>query len=494
VSSRQLKLFAVVSVGFFVVQLDLFIVNIAFPDIERSFKGAGLATLSWALNGYAIIYAALLVAAGRFADRSGRRLVFLSGLALFTVSSALCAAAPSAGALIAARVLQAVGAALLTPASLALLLTEFPAHQRARAVGGWVAIGGVAAASGPSLGGLLTGVSWRLVFLVNVPVGLVGGIYALRLLRESRDENASGLPDLAGAGLLSLGIGTLVLALVEGPQWQWASVRTIACFVSAALLLATFLARSMRHPRPLVEPAMLRVRSFALANVTALFYMTAFSASLLAAVLYLTTVWHRSALLAGIAITPGPALVAVISPLAGRAATRVGQRHLICVGCLLFASGCTWWVWRMTPTAHYWQSFLPGWILCGIGVGLALPSMMSAGAGSLPKSRFATGSAVLTMSRQIGAALGVAMFVAVLGRPGTGDPTAAFDRSWVFMAIAACIAAASGLAIGKVYPHPEVEAPARCLDGEPPDPLARRRRAPAAAARGVGGSVVGRRG
>ncbi len=452
-TSQQRRVLAVVSLGFFVVQLDLFIVNIAFPAIQRDFAGASLADLSWVLNGYAIVYASLLVAAGRLADLVGRRRVFIAGLLLFTSASALCALAPIASSLVGARVLQAVGAALVTPASLGLLLPEFAAVDRARAIASWVAVGGVAAASGPTLGGLLTVASWRLVFLVNVPVGIAGAILATRVLRESRDETATGLPDLLGTTLLSAGIAALVLGLVQGPSWGWGGAREIGCFAVSALLLSMFVLRSTRHTRPVVELAMLRVRSFAFASLATTLYMTAFAASLLSSVLYLTTVWHHSALLAGLEITPGPVLVAGISPFAGRLAGRVGQRYLIAAGCMLFACGCAWWFWRLGPTTPYWHSFLPGWLLCGTGVGFALPSMMSAGAGSLPPTRFATGSAVLTMCRQLGAALGVAVFVATLGHPPAGSVTNAFGHTWVFMVAASLAAAAAGFAVGVVRPH-----------------------------------------
>jgi EmrB/QacA subfamily drug resistance transporter len=462
-SARQRSVFAIASLGFFVVQLDLFIVNIAFPAIGHDFTGSSLAQLSWVLDGYAIVYASLLVAAGRLADLLGRRRVFLAGLGLFTASSALCALTPSANALIAARLLQAAGAALVTPASLGLLLSEFPTDERAKAIAGWVAVGGVAAASGPTLGGLLTAVSWRLVFLVNVPVGVAGIFYGLRLLRESRDETATGLPDLAGAAMLSLATAAVVLGLVQAPSWHWASIRELLCFSVAGILVALFIVRSASHPRPVIELRLLRVRSFSFAGLATTLYMTAFAASLLASVLFLTTVWHESALVAGVEITPGPVLVATISPLAGRLAGRVGQRYLIALGCVLFAGGCAWWGWQMTPHAHYLRSYLPGWIACGTGVGFALPSLMSAGAGSLPSTRFATGSAVLTMCRQLGAALGVSLLILTLGHSGGGDPMHGFDRAWLFTAATSILAACAGLAVGTVHPPSPEPAEPSCL-------------------------------
>src|SRR3954470_13180670 len=209
---RPWTVMAIVGVGVFLGSLDLFIVNIAFPDLEREFEGSSLAGLSWVLNGYAVVFAALLVPAGRWSDRAGRKRGFLGGLALFLIASALCAAAPSVGFLVAARVLQATGAAFMLPTSLGLLLPAFPLEKRAAAVGLWAAIGGTAAAAGPPLGGLLVQASWRWVFLVNIPIGLVTLWFGSRILVEIRDTSGA-RPDAVGAGLLAAGVGSLVAAI-----------------------------------------------------------------------------------------------------------------------------------------------------------------------------------------------------------------------------------------------------------------------------------------
>src|SRR5215212_8342996 len=196
------RVFGIVSIGVFMAGLDLFIVNVAFPDIRRDFDGTSLAGLSWVLNAYAIVFAALLVPAGRISDRAGRKRGFLGGLGLFLAASAACAAAPTVEVLVAARIVQAAGAAFMVPTSLGLLLPEFPPEQRATAVGAWAAVGGVAAAAGPPLGGLLVEASWRWVFLVNVPIGLATMVVAARVLREHREPAGTPRPDLLGAVLL----------------------------------------------------------------------------------------------------------------------------------------------------------------------------------------------------------------------------------------------------------------------------------------------------
>ncbi|HEY1538051.1 MAG TPA: MFS transporter [Solirubrobacteraceae bacterium] len=447
---RRWQVLTVVSVAVFMVSLDLFIVNIAFPHIAGDFHGASLATVSWVLNAYAIVIAALMVPAGRMADRAGRRRAFLAGLALFAVGSALCGAAPTIGALVVARVVQAAGAALIVPTSLALLLPEFTAAQRPAAIGIWAAVGGIAAAAGPPLGGLLVEVSWRLVFLVNVPVALLAIAYGRGLLRESRDE-AGGRPDLAGSAILALAVGLLALALVKAPSWGWSDARTIGGVVVAGAGLVAFWRRCLAHPVPVVEPAMLRVRSYALASTASLLFSAAFAAMLLGVVLYMTGVWGDTALRAGFGLSPGPLMAATFAVTSGRFANRIGQRALATAGLTLFGLGCVWWRLRLGAGADYAGEMLPGLLLSGTGVGLVLPSLASAAAASLPPARFATGSAVFTMSRQLGYVLGVAILVALLG---TG-PAPTFGGAWVFMAIACGLGAVAAFAIGVVRPYSE---------------------------------------
>src|SRR3954447_24211200 len=233
--AHRWQVLIVVSAAVFMASLDLFIVNIAFPAIASDFGGTSLGSLSWILNAYAIVFAALLVPAGRTADRLGRKRSFIGGLVLFTVASALCAAAPSVELLVAARVLQALGAASLFPTSLALLLPEFPASERRTAVSIWAAAGGVAAAAGPPVGGLLVQAGWQLVFLVNVPIGIVLLVFAIRILRETREPAGMPAPDLAGAALLTGAIATLTLGIVKAADWGWGDTRTLALLAGATV-------------------------------------------------------------------------------------------------------------------------------------------------------------------------------------------------------------------------------------------------------------------
>jgi EmrB/QacA subfamily drug resistance transporter len=456
---RRWQVLAVVSVAVFMVSLDLFIVNIAFPDIERDFNGSSVAALSWVLNAYTIVVAALMVPAGRFADRVGRRRVFLAGLLVFLLGSALCAAAPSVETLIAARALQAVGAACLLPTSLALLLPEFPAEERPAAIGIWAAVGAVAATAGPPLGGLLVEGSWRWVFIVNLPVGAVAFAYARRLLRESRDESQQ-RPDVASAAIFAAAIGVLALALVKAPAWGWGGLATLGCLAGSAAGLAWFAARCRSHPSPVVEPALLKVRSFAMANLASLLFASAFSAMLLSSVLFLTGVWHYSILSAGLHLFPGPLMAAVWAVPTGKLANRVGQRRLASAGIAIFGLGVATWMWRIGAERPYLSEMLPGQLMTGTGVGLTLPSLASAAATSLPAARFGTGSAVHTMSRQLGFVLGVAILVAVLGTVDRADPVSSFQHAWIFMIIVAALGSAAAFAIGEVR-QPASDSPER---------------------------------
>jgi EmrB/QacA subfamily drug resistance transporter len=432
--SRKWRVSLIVSAGIFMSSLDLFIVNIAFPSISRHFGGASLSSLSWVLSAYAIVFAALLVPAGRWADAFGRKRVFLTGLAVFVFASAACALAPSVGALIAARVVQAVGGALMLPTSLGLVLPEFAPHERHVAIGLWAAMGGIAAAAGPPLGGLLVQADWRLVFLVNIPVGLIALVLGARTLSERREESGA-RPDLLGAATLVLAVGALVVAIVKGQEWGWSSPRVIALIAGSLVLLPAIWLRSGRHPTPVVEPAMLRVRSFGLAVGASLVFFAGFGAMLLTGVLFLTGVWHEDVMTAGLMLFPGPAMATLFSIPSARLGARVGYRIPGVVGSILFAAGSVWYITRTGNRPDYAASFLPGMVITGAGVGLVIPTLTGAGASSLAPDRFATGAAVLTMGRQIGAALGVAVLVAVLG--AGAHSVADFHSAWLVTVIAA---------------------------------------------------------
>jgi EmrB/QacA subfamily drug resistance transporter len=444
---RAWQVLAISAAGVFVVFLDATVVNIAFPALSADFPGVTRAGLSWVLNAYAVIFGALLVTAGRLADDRGRKKVFLAGLIVFGIGSALCGVAPSIELLVASRVSQAVGAALLVPASLALLLPEFPAERRAGAVGLWGAAGGAAAAAGPTLGALLVeGPGWRWVFLINVPLCVVALLVGRRVLRESTGTPVVGGQDLLGVVMVTAAFGLLSLGLVQGESWGWGSWRVLGSFVAAVALVPVMVSRSMRHPNPALPVRLFAVRTFSVATAALLLFSAAFFSVILCNVLFLTGVWDYSVLRTAVAVLPSPILAAALSPITGRLADRFGFRVLVVPGALAMAAGTTWFATRTGAAPSYWDEFMPGTVMVGLAIGFALPTLGAAGAASLLHHQFGSGSAVGATARQLGAVLGVAVLVAVLGEPSPAEALGAFHRSW--MVIAATAGAGALLSLG----------------------------------------------
>jgi len=453
--------FGVLAIAIFLAVLDLFIVNIAFPDIRRSFPSSSLPSLSWILSAYAIVFAAVLVPAGKLADIVGRKRVFLAGLLVFLVGSALSAAAPSVDFLIGARVLQAVGGAALTPTSLGLILPMFPPRKHATVIGLWAAIAGVGAAAGPPIGGLLVEASWRWIFLVNLPLGLFALVRSAQIIPEIRDPTHARFPDVIGSVLLIVAIGSLTLGLVKGPDWSW-DRRSLGAFGASALLLALFTLRSARHPAPVVELPLLRPPAFALASLSALLFFAAFAVLLLGNVLFLTAVWHYSVTRAGFAFFPGPLTAATVAALSGRLGGRYGSARFGAAGGIIFAVASLWFLTSLGDHPQYLSEYLPGTLIGGFGVGLILPAITALAASTLPPARLATGIGVQTTFRQIGAALGLASFVAIVGS-STLTTKSDFDGSWVFMAVASAGAGLVLLPLLRHRPHVAAEAPASAV-------------------------------
>jgi EmrB/QacA subfamily drug resistance transporter len=392
------------------------------------------------------VYASLLLASGRIADVNGRRRVWFVGLGTFLAGSALAGLAPSPAILIAARVVQAVGGALLTPTSLALLLPEFPIERRSMAIGIWGAVGAVAAALGPSLGSaIVDGAGWRWVFYINVPVGVAAWLAGRRLLVESRDPEARGVPDLVGVVLSAAAVGSLALAIVQSDAWGWGDARVVLAMAVAAALGPLFVWRCVRHRSPVLDLTLFRIRSFAVANVTALLFGISFFGMLLANILFLTGVWGYSIFGAGLAVTPGPLVAAMFAPPAGRIADRVGHRSLIVPGILLFAAGMVWYAAAAGTEPAYWSRWFPATLVVGAGVGLTISTLSSAAVVGLPPARFAIGTATNSTARLLGSVLGVAILVAITGERSPADLPAAFDRAWGLFAVIALAAAAVAL-------------------------------------------------
>jgi EmrB/QacA subfamily drug resistance transporter len=428
------QVLAIVCVGIVLANLDLFIVNVGLPDIARDFKGATLEDLSWILNGYAITYAALLVFFGRLAERYRRNRSFLLGVALFTLASAACSAATGVESLVAFRVLQAAGAALMTPTSIGLLLASFPPERRGGAVRTWAAVGGFAAALGPLAGGLLVTASWRWIFIVNVPIGLIALVIAWYKLPDIPGHDVQ-RPSTWAAFLVTCGIAAMTFAIVKVNDWGWNSAGIGWSLAASIACLALFVRHCLRSDNPFIDPALFRIRPFTGAALVMAPYSVAFGAMLFSIAMWEQAAWGWSALETGLAIAPGPLLVPITSLLlAGRLIARFGVASVITAGIVLFTAGLTVWasLIGLEPNAAL---VVLGMVPAGVGVGLTFPTLMGLSASALPPSSFATGSGVINMIRQSAIAVGVAIFVAVIATPDSpATRLAAFHRGWWIMA------------------------------------------------------------
>jgi EmrB/QacA subfamily drug resistance transporter len=424
----------------FMAQLDFFIVNVALDGIGKSFAGSPESLVSWVLSAYAIVFAAVLVPAGRLADQYGRKRVLLGGVAVFTAASAVAAFAPALGVLIAARAVQAVGAAMIVPTSLGLLYPSFPKRQHTLVVGIWAGVAGVAASAGPPVGGLLVAADWRWIFLINLPIGIATILAGARVLPEARQPAGSRLPDPVSGLALLFSVSLLVLATVEGPGWGWGSGRTVGLFAVAAVLAAVTVQRTLRAASPVIEKELFRSRQFTAATVALLLYFTGFSVFLLGGALFMQNVWHFSALQAGLGIAPAPVVSVGFALNAGPIQARYGRTLPAAAGTLAMALAAAYWLVTVGGApSNYWTGMFPGLVIMGVSGGLSQAPMFAA-AGTLAPGRATTGSAVLNMSRQVGSALGVALLVALTAM---NETVAGFEHAWAVQAGAGAAAAAS---------------------------------------------------
>jgi EmrB/QacA subfamily drug resistance transporter len=442
----------------FLAMLDATVANLALPDLRGDFADTPVTQLSWVISLYAILVAALLTPAGRLADVVGRRRLYVAGVGLFTAMSLLCAVAPTLGVLLSARALQGAGAAAMIPASLAILLVDSPPERRAGAIGLWSAAGALAAAVGPSVGGVLVDAfGWRSVFLINLPVGLV-------LARKARGLPAAAaggrLPDLAGGSVLAGGIALLVLGVTQGPAWHWGDARTVAALLAGAAALAVALARAARHPVPALEIGLWRSRTYAMANLTSLLYGAALYAWLLTGVLFLTQVWGYSELQAGLAMTPGAVAAAAAAVAVGRRRTAGTARAAVAGGGVLFAAVGLWLAVAVPEQPHLVTVWIPAGILVGAAMGALTTGISSAAALSVKPPQFAVATGLNLTARQFGGALGIAVMAVILQtRAGIGG----FRDVYVFCGLLALGAAGSGLGLRIAAAPAQVGRPASAL-------------------------------
>nr|WP_296766139.1 MFS transporter [Rhodococcus sp. (in: high G+C Gram-positive bacteria)] len=417
---RSGTLLAVLCTASFISTLDVFIVNVGLRAIGDDVNVSSLADLSWILNAYAIVFGALLVPAGRLADRYGVKQGFLLGLVLFTVGSLGCAISGDLWWIVALRCLQAVGAAALVPTSLGLILTAIPDSKREGAIKIWSVSGSLGAAAGPAIGGLLVHLSWRWIFLLNVPIGIIALIAAAQLAPSVKHAADMKVPDILGGLLLVAASASLTLSLVQGPTWGWDAKGTLTGFVATAVAAGAFTLRSRHASSPLIDSTLFAERSFTWGSLASLVLGVSFSIQLLGLTLWLQEGWGWSALQTGLGIAPGPVMVSVTALGLRRFTARVPQGWLAATGAVLMGAGGLLIGLTLDREPHYLTDVLPGWLIVGGGVGLALPTLVSAASAGLTASQTSTGSAIVQMGRQIGSVLGVAILVIVLGTAAAG--------------------------------------------------------------------------
>jgi EmrB/QacA subfamily drug resistance transporter len=413
--SRPWLIFHIASLATFLVSIDTTVLYVAFHSISKSFPDASATSISWVMNAYTLVYATCLIPAGGLADRFGRKRVFMYGVAAFIVASVLCGLSPNVHTLIFARMLQAIGASLLGPAALSLILEAFPKQKRAIVVGAWGAIGALAAALGPAFGSwIVDSFGWEWAFYINVPLGLYCLVRGRRHLIESSNPLARVRFDLLGMLLIIGAIALIVSSLIEYKQYINALMLPAALLTSGLILLCLFIYWSKRAANPLVDLNLFHSKTYQAVNIAAFFFAMAFATMFFSFFFLMTKIWGYSLPQAGLAMMTGPATVVPTALLGGRFAAKYGHKVVLTLGCLIFSVSSLWYLYAITTTPDYLWACLPGQLISGIGVGLVMPSLSGAAVHDLPQKDYAVGSAINQAIRQVGTVFGVAITVAIL--------------------------------------------------------------------------------
>jgi EmrB/QacA subfamily drug resistance transporter len=426
---------AVLCLGLFMILLDGTIVNIAIPHIQTYFD-TSFSNIEWVMNAYILAFAVLLVTMGRFGDLWGRRKLFVGGMVLFTLGSLACGLAPSIYLLIGARVIQGIGGAAMMPATLSIIADVFPAGKRGAAMGVWGGVSGLATAIGPTLGGIIiqyvtwpaAADSWRWIFLVNIPIGVIGVILALRLVPESKNPTAVQTLDLPGVGLISASLFCLTFALVDGQKYGWTSATILALFAGAVVAFALFYWREHRVSQPLIDFSLFRSVNFAAGNATGLLLSAAMMGAFFTIPIFLQSVLGFSAIKAGLVMAPMSVVIIFAAPLAGAFSDRLGSKWIVAAGMFILALGLALMaglvpgVDKISPGTTSLSLLVP-FLLAGIGIGLAVAPVTSAVMATAPKERVGNASGVLSTMRQVGSLMGIAILGAVLQNQVTANIT-----------------------------------------------------------------------
>jgi EmrB/QacA subfamily drug resistance transporter len=402
------------------IMLDNTVVNVALPSIQRDFQ-TDLSELEWVVNGYALTFGVLMLTGGKLADLLGRRLIFIAGLTIFTLASLACGLATSAEFLIGARVVQGVGAALMNPATLSIIIATFPPRQRGMAIGIWAGVSALALAIGPLVGGVITQqVDWSWVFFINVPVGILGIVVARLVIAESRDTSVEQRLDLPGLAVSGIALFALTYGLIEANQHGWTSPLIMALFAVAAVGLSAFVVLEQRQRVPMLDLSLFRNPTFAGANAVMLLVGLAMFGVFLFVTLYLQNVLRYSPTEAGATFLPMTILIVIVAPIAGKLSDRVGSRWLMGAGMTLVGISLLLDT-RFDASSTFWD-ILPALLVGGLGMGLAMTPTTAAAMGSVPVDKAGVGSAVLNSMRQVGGSLGIAVLGAVIAAYITAEP------------------------------------------------------------------------
>jgi EmrB/QacA subfamily drug resistance transporter len=412
--ARKWWTLAAVAFGLFMIMLDNTVVNVALPSIAADLQ-ADLSALEWIVTGYALTFASLMLTGGKLADLLGRRLIFVVGLVIFTLSSLACGLAATEEMLIGARVVQGAGAALMNPATLSIIAATFPPRQRGTAIGIWAGVSALALAIGPLVGGLLTEhIDWSWIFFVNVPVGVVAIAASLILIPESRDQSTEQRLDLPGLLTSGFGLFALTYGLIEANTYGWTSGRILGSFAVALILLGAFVLLEMRQRIPMLDLSLFRNGTFAGANIAVLLVALAMFGVFFFVSLYMQGILGYSAVKAGAAFLPLTVLIILVAPIAGRASDRIGSRWLITGGMLLVTAQLLYFS-RLGVDSTFFN-LLPGLLVGGVGMALVMTPTAAAAVRALPVDKSGVGSAVLNAFRQVGGSMGIAVMGAIMAR------------------------------------------------------------------------------
>jgi len=452
--TRKWFTLAAVSFGLFMIMLDNTVVNVALPSIQRDLD-VDLSSLQWIVAGYALTFAALMLIGGKVADAYGRRLIFVVGIAVFTSASLWCGLADSGDELIAARVLQGAGAALMNPATLSIIAATFPAHQRGTAIGIWAGVSALALAVGPLVGGLITEhLDWSWIFFINIPVGIAAVAASFLFIDESRDETHVRL-DLPGLATSAIGLFALTYGLIEANSYGWTSPRILGAFAVAGSSIVAFILLERYQRAPMLPLELFRSRTYAGANLVMLLVALAMFGVFFFLSLYMQNVLGYSAVQTGAAFLPMTILIILLAPVAGRTSDRFGSRWLMTAGMILISIQLLYFS-RLGVDASFWD-LLPAFIVGGVGMALTMTPSAAAATRSVPVDKAGVGAAVLNASRQIGGSLGIALIGAIIAFEAGGGvrtPEAFVDGLQTALLVASGIAALGAVvAFSLVRPH-----------------------------------------